>query len=132
MNEPTLFALEEAAEEWVPVYRDEPPFPRTRTGYECSRAEWTAWYDAAHVCRDCGGLMKNLRRVHGCGGVRDGGAFSVCDDCAALDGCDTRTGMQGPDWHCSRWGVSHHESEHDGLVQEREKRRATYRRRAAA
>lgn len=87
--------------------------------------EWPELFEV-YACRDCGGKVGGA-----IGGARAAGIFYLCDACASLDGCGTRESAT-PGYHLSRWGETHPESLHERLVQEREKRRAAYRRRAAA
>lgn len=80
-------------------------------------------------CRDCGLKMTYMHQ----GGSHPGiGSFFLCDDCAALDGCQSRVRDRGPGWHVSRWGVCHPVSDHDELSAARERRRANYLRKVAA
>lgn len=83
-----LFDLE--APEWAPVYEPRGGWEaRGVSATESTPEEWVAFQRSLR-CRDCGGLMRRLRHTRSCGGVRDGGSFELCDDCAALDGCRLR------------------------------------------
>lgn len=99
---------------WVPLYK---PFGVT-----------LASLIVPDRCRDCGLTMTYMHQ----GGSHPAiGSFFLCDDCATLDGCLSRE-HERPDWHVSRWGVWHPETEHDELSAAREKRRANYLRKVAA
>lgn len=74
-------------------------------------------------CRDCGLRMEKLPWVRCCGGTDRIGHFSVCDDCASLDGCLTRESKH-EGMHVSHWGDWHTADAHDGMVRARDKRRA--------
>lgn len=75
-------------------------------------------------CRDCG--TTSVSTVQG--SVAVVGIYTLCDACAALDDC--RASTRGPEWHTSHWGDTHPASQHDELVQARERRRDIYRRRS--
>lgn len=111
---------------WQPIHAARYPFEHDREGFAVSLPdqEWKAWKQAhPDRCRDCGTTAKLNS-----GGAGDGAGFELCDDCAQLDGDrdDTRPDWDG--WHVSHWGRGHLATEHDRLIAERDRRRATYRR----
>lgn len=107
--------------------------------FEETRVEWVPLYKPIRAnllslivhdrCRDCGTRTKNMHT----GGASAGlGVFVLCEPCASLDRCTTRTHSMGPEFHASRWGMAHRASEHDELIAAREKRRTNYLRKAEA
>lgn len=74
-------------------------------------------------CRDCG-----KKCGYNQGGADRRGSFTVCDGCAEIDGCH----LKADGHHVSHWGESHPAEDHDRLVAEQTKRRASYLRAVAA
>lgn len=96
---------------WVPLYK---PFGLSFANLMVERG-----------CRDCGGEAGGET-----GGADERGVYNLCPGCSQLDGC-LRRESRTAGWHCSRWGESHSPEGHDVLSVAREKRRTSWRRRAA-
>jgi hypothetical protein len=115
-----LFELEEVTEtrvEWEPVWHlgiesegwhwdREWSLPLNADGSPITEAEWKAYYKRTHLCRDCGSPGNHNR-----GGAADGRGYSLCDDCADVDG---------------KWGRSVSGDERDRLFAVQARRRARY------
>lgn len=114
MSEPTLFDIPQP--EWVPVAK------------QFGLALESLVQDSR--CRDCG--RRKFTATHGCAGADARGIWELCDDCASLDGCLTRESQHTPGYHCSHWGITHSESEHDALVNVQSQLRAKYLRESVA
>jgi len=135
-DQPTLDLPEFDAPAWEPVWEKsiddfgwqwpvKGSIPLHEDGTPITAAEWDT-YLSSHRCRDCGGEIRKLKSTHGCGGASGDGMYSLCDDCAGLDGCCTREHDRGTNWHVSNWGVSHRTVEHDQLTAVQTARRTRY------
>lgn len=88
-----LFDLE--APEWVRIYQPrmeslgwhsgDAGVPVHDDGSKVTEAEWKSYLKWIYVCRDCGGKTSGSP-----GGAGREGGYSLCEPCAAIDGCTIR------------------------------------------
>jgi len=122
--QPALWDDAPTAPEWAPIFEDRLPEDLRDAG-NAGRLDWWDTWSREHPrrCRDCGGLMSRRPWSHGCGGADGGGSYSVCDDCAKLDGIGQRSDGAKD---CSHWGIHSTPEERVRLRAEQAKRRHSY------